>query len=297
MPGDFFRKRARIARVRVAATNARRIADALGETLDGDGTAVVLFESAGGWTIEIHGEAHDERALRDLVARCADPATAAALTFAAIAERDWVAASLARLAPVRAGRFVVHGAHDAARVAPNAIGIGIEAALAFGTGHHGTTRGCLLALDRMLKSRRPRRVLDVGTGSGVLAIAAAKVLRASVLASDIDAQAVRVARANASANRVGGLITLVHAPGVSDLRFRRRGPYDLVLANILSGPLQRLAHSITRHAAPKARIVLSGLLRSQASAIVAAYRAQNWRLARRIDLDEWTTLVLVRGAQ
>ena len=151
-----------------------------------------------------------------------------------------------------AGRFTVHGAHDRTGVAANRIGIEIEAALAFGTGHHGTTRGCLLALDRIVKERGRRRlrVLDIGTGTGVLAIAAAKALRAPVLASDIDAEAVRIARDNARLNGVAPLVQCLHAAGLASPRFRARAPFDLVFANILLAPLTRLARPMRRVLAP-----------------------------------------------
>jgi ribosomal protein L11 methyltransferase len=207
-----------------------------------------------------------------------------------------VQASLAGLAPVEAGRFIIHGAHDRAHVPLNRIGIEIEAALAFGTGHHGTTRGCLLALDRIAKESRPRNILDVGTGSGVLAIAAARALRRPVLASDIDNTAVRAAGDNARRNRAGA-VTVIHAAGLGARLFRQRGPYDLVFANILLGPLQRLAASVATLTAPGARVVLSGLLPAHANAALAAYRAQNLVLERRIDLEGWTTLVLRRPAR
>ena len=189
----------------------------------------------------------------------------------------------------------MHGAHDRARIPFNRIGIEIEAALAFGTGHHGTTRGCLLALDWLCKSRgggAMRRILDLGTGSGVLAIAAARALRQPVLATDIDGSAVRAARANAALNRAGGFVEVIRADGVTAPKLRERAPYDLVLANILLRPLQRLAAPLTRLTAPGARVVLSGLLASQANAAIAAYRGL--ALERRIDLDGWTTLILVR---
>jgi ribosomal protein L11 methyltransferase len=189
----------------------------------------------------------------------------------------------------------VHGAHDRARVPPNAVALEIEAALAFGTGHHGTTRGCLLALGDLLKRGRVKRVRDIGTGSGVLAIAAARALHAPALASDIDAQAVRIARANAQANGVGGVITFVHAAGAARPPFCRLRRFDLVFANILMTPLRRLARPIARLTAPRARVVLSGLLPSQAAAIVSAYGAQRLWLERRIVLDGWVTLVLARG--
>src|SRR5262249_12303602 len=156
------------------------------------------------------------------------------IAFDTVAPKDWVKASLADLVPVPAGRFVVHGAHDRARVPPNKLAIEIEAALAFGTGHHGTTRGCLLLLDRVLKAHPPRRVLDLGTGTGVLAIAAAKALQKRVLASDIDAPSVGVARDNARLNGAGPRVQVIRATGFSAPDFAHRGPFDLVLANILA---------------------------------------------------------------
>jgi ribosomal protein L11 methyltransferase len=189
---------------------------------------------------------------------------------------------------------VVHGAHDRAAIPSHRLGIEIEAALAFGTGHHGTTRGCLLALDRILRARRPRRVLDVGTGTGVLAIAAAKAQRRQVLASDIDARAVAIAIENARINCVAPLIEVLHAPGLAARRVRDRAPYDLVFANILLAPLRLLAAPMSKLLAPRARIILSGLLSTQANAALAAYRPQGLVLERRSVLDGWATLVLRR---
>jgi ribosomal protein L11 methyltransferase len=299
------------ARLACDAATAARLADALGETL-GD-AAVAAFENAGGnWHVEAHFvEAPDEAAVRALVATIAGESAARALVIESVAARDWVAASLADLKPVIAGRFLVHGAHDRAHVPEHCIGIEIEAALAFGTGHHGTTRGCLLALDALLKrtgarrapsptllrkrGRETMRVLDVGTGTGVLAIAAAKALRTRVRASDIDARAVAVARANAWANAVGTLVEIVHAGGLSAARLRAGGPYDLVFANILLAPLRRLARPIASVLAPGGHVVLSGLLAAQEAAALAAYRPQGLALAARIPLDEWVTLVLARS--
>ena len=202
----------------------------------------------------------------------------------------------------------MHGAHDRAGVPAHRVGIEVEAALAFGTGHHGTTRGCLLALDALLKRDlrfdRPRlhgpgrqgaRILDIGTGTGVLAIAAAKALRARVLASDIDRSAVDVARANARLNGVGALVEVVHAGGLSARRLRERAPFDLVFANILLPPLKRLAAPIARVLAPGAHVVLSGLLAAQAPAALAAYGAQGLALEACIPLDEWVTVILKRN--
>jgi ribosomal protein L11 methyltransferase len=285
-----------VARLSAGERDARRLVDLLAETFDPAESVVAAFEEAERtWTVEIlFRRPADEDAVRHLVAATVGMAAARALTFATIAGRDWVAAGFAGLGPVTAGRFVVHGAHDRAGVPPSRIGIEIEAALAFGTGHHGTTRGCLLALDRLLKSHHPRNILDIGTGSGVLAIAAARALRRNVLATDIDRRAVIVARENSSSNRAGGLVQVLLAGGVTAHRLRTRGRFDLVMANILLGPLKGFAAPLARLLAPGGRLVLSGLLRSQAAAALAAYRTQRLFLERRIDLDGWVTLVLTR---
>jgi ribosomal protein L11 methyltransferase len=274
--------------------SARRLADLAAESLSADEIAVALVDiGAGRWRVAIYFlAAPDEKIIRVLTAAAAGDAAAEALRFESVAATDWVRESLAGLAPVTAGRFIVHGAHDRARVPFNRIGIEIEAALAFGTGHHGTTRGCLLALDSLCKSLPRRRVLDLGTGSGVLAIAAARALRQRVLATDVDGSAVHAARANAGFNHAGSLVEVIKADGVTAREIRERAPYDLVLANILLRPLQRLAAPLMRLTAPGARVILSGLLASQANAAIAAYRGL--ALERRIDLDGWTTLVLVR---
>ncbi len=288
-----------VATLETDEQSARRIADVIAESFAADDVAVSLVDDgAGRWRVAVHFRgAPDEATIRDLVAAAAGDA-AKTLRFERIAAADWVRASLAGLAPVAAGCFVVHGAHDRAKIPPSKIGIEIEAALAFGTGHHGTTRGCLLALDAICKShggrRATRSILDLGTGSGVLAIAAARALHRPVLATDIDGEAVRVARANAALNRAGGFVAVIRANGVTAANVRRRAPYDLVFANILLGPLQRLAAPLTRLIAPGARVIVSGLQSSQANAAVAAYR--RLRLERRIDRDGWATLVLRRPA-
>src|SRR5664280_109108 len=287
-----------VARLACDQPTARRLAAYLGESLDSEGTACAAFEDDGGqWQVAVHfRDEPDEAVLRTLVAIAAGEAAAAALTIEPVAPADWVKQSLAGLRPVRAGRFIVHGAHDRTRVRPNDIGIEIEAALAFGTGHHGTTRGCLLALDDLAKRRRPALVLDLGTGSGVLAIAAAKMLGARVTASDIDRVAVEAARGNARLNRAGAAIAFARAAGVNARAVARGAPYDLIFANILLGPLLRLAVPLSRLAGPSARIVLSGLLPGHANAVLAIYRAQGLMLERRFPLEGWVTLVLHRGA-
>lgn len=276
---------------------ARTIAEFLGESFDPAEVATSAFEienvaEGSGWAVEVYfGEAPDEAMVRELIAVVA-PDLADAAVFSTLEKKDWVAASLEGLAPVAIGRFLVHGSHDRHVVGPNHIGIEIEAALAFGTGHHGTTKGCLAAIDAFGKKRRPFRTLDVGTGTGVLAMAAARLFHTPVLASDIDRVAVATARANARANHAGPEITFLHAPGLSAGAFKRGGPYDLILANILLAPLKLIARPLAKLLAPGGRVVLSGLLPSHANAALAAYRAQGLRLVRKRTIEGWVTLEL-----
>jgi ribosomal protein L11 methyltransferase len=274
--------------------SARRIADLLTEALADGEAAVAAFASPNGrWDITVHfAEAPDETTIRDLIALAADDEAARAARFDVVESRDWVKATLADLVPVHAGRFVVHGQHDRAKVPPNKLGIEIEAALAFGTGHHGTTRGCLVLLGHVLKAHRPRRVLDLGTGTGVLAIAAAKALHDHVLASDIDALSVKVAAENARLNGVGPWVEVTCGSGFSAPRLRQRKPFDLVLANILANPLRQMATLMSAHLAGGARVILSGLLAAQAPSVIAAYRARGLVLERQIRIDGWSSLLL-----
>ncbi|TMJ50785.1 MAG: 50S ribosomal protein L11 methyltransferase [Alphaproteobacteria bacterium] len=278
---------------------AKRVVDVLTETFS-EGpflehpAAIAAFERPDGrWDVTVHfADAPDQALVREVVGKAAGEAIAQGIGFDTVEAKDWVKASLEDLVPVPAGRFVVHGHHDRARVAPNKLGIEIEAALAFGTGHHGTTRGCLLLLDSVLKASRPRRVLDLGTGTGVLAIAAAKALRHHVLASDIDAPSVRVARENARLNKTGNLVQVIRATGFSAPQFATQGPFDLVLANILANPLRQLATPMAGHLAPSASVILSGLLSHQAPGVIAAYRARGLVPVHHLVIEGWSSLHL-----
>ena len=288
----------RLALLETSELAARRVADLFAESFAADEVAVSLVDNGQGqWRVTIHFAAPpDEAAMRELAAAAGGDNAGKALRFESIAAKDWVGESLAGLKPVTAGRFVIHGAHDRGSAPPNYIGIEIEAALAFGTGHHGTTRGCLLALDHIAKgAQAPRRILDVGTGTGILSIAAARALRQNVIATDIDSGSVHVARENARLNRAGDRIVFRHANGITAPEIRGRAPFDLIFANILLGPLKRLAAPIRSVLAPGGRIVLSGILHAQANAVLAAYRPLT--LERRFELDGWTTLLLRRGVR
>jgi ribosomal protein L11 methyltransferase len=273
---------------------ARRVVDLLTEVFFEGQAAIAAFERPDGrWDVTVHfADPPDQALVRELVTSAAGAEIARTIDFDTIEAKDWVKASLEDLVPVPAGRFVVHGQHDRERLAPNKVGIEIEAALAFGTGHHGTTRGCLLLLDHVLKAWRPRRVLDLGTGTGVLAIAAAKALHEKVLASDIDPPSVQVARENARLNVSGHLVRPIRATGFSASQFASAAPFDLVLANILANPLRQLAAPMARHLAPSALVILSGLLTPQARGVIAAYRARGLVPVRHLRIEGWSSLLL-----
>lgn len=207
---------------------------------------------------------------------------------------DWVTKSLEGLKPVRAGRFLVHGSHDRDKRRIGDIAIEIEAGLAFGTGHHGTTAGCLQVLSEVTRRERPRNALDLGTGSAVLAIALAKMAHIPILATDIDPVATEVARENARINGVGAYVACATAPGFHHPAFALAGPFDLIVANILARPLMRLAPDMARHLTPGGSLVLSGILDSQRNAVVAAYAGQRFRHVRTLHREGWVAIHLKR---
>jgi ribosomal protein L11 methyltransferase len=281
--------------MRVAAdeATAKRLASILAETFDPEAVAASAFETPGGWAVEAHFVIEPDREkVADLVRATAGEALVRAISFEILQPKDWIAASLEGLVPVPVGRFVVHGAHDRIKVAGNRIGIEIEAALAFGTGHHGTTQGCLVAIEWIAKMKRPKRILDIGTGTGVLAIAAARVWLRAVMATDIDPLSVVIARANAEANRAGAYVRVVRAAGVNATAIRGQR-YDLIIANILLPTLKDIARPVRRLSARGGSVILSGLLPEQANVALAVWRAQGFVLSRRDIIEGWATLTLV----
>lgn len=273
-------------------TLPRAAAETLCEALELITPAAGLLDEGEQWRVQAWFEDRPDQAMLAQLVCQANDGEAADLTLSTLKQQDWVAKSLEGLKPVRVGPFAVHGSHESKGFAPNLHRILIDAGLAFGTGHHGTTAACLLALHRHLKQDRPYQVLDLGTGSGVLAIAAAKVLRQEIIASDIDPMAVTVASANAKMNGTGPLVRPFTASGFHHPRFAESGPFDLILANILARPLSRLAPDIARHLAPGGTVILSGLLVHQAAAVLAAYRIQNIVPVSRILMDGWATLTM-----
>lgn len=283
-----------ILRITTDEKSARAMTDLIGEIFDPAETAVAAFETEDGgpWLLEAYFASEpNETAIRDLI-RPIVGAEADKGVFLPLAQQDWVKASLEGLNPVRAGRILVHGSHDRDQRKINDAAIEIEAALAFGTGHHGTTKGCLLAFVDELKLRTPRHVLDVGTGTGILAFATAKILKRPVVAGDIDPEAVRVARDNAKLNGIGPWLKLYTGPGVRHAAADRPGHFDLIFANILAKPLRILAPSLSRVASDDGTLILSGLLARDVPGVLSAYGAQGWHLRRRYDLEGWAALVL-----
>lgn len=280
---------------------ARTISGALEELLIPPPEAVTLFEAkppaqkVSAYFIDPPDAASVGALVASAVGGVAGQAAARTVAISAVPDENWVAISQAALPPVVAGRFTVHGSHDRWRVPHGPNAIEIDAGEAFGTAHHATTLGCLIAIDELTRRGVYRRVLDLGCGSGVLAIAAARVLpKARVLASDIDPQATAVAQANVKQNGIGSdRLRVVTAASLSHPALRNQR-FDLVIANILANPLISLSSGLARIAPPRGRLVLSGLLVSQAPEVLAAYRAAGFHLRRHTRIAGWSTLTLVR---
>jgi ribosomal protein L11 methyltransferase len=283
--------------VQIVARGPRADAEAAAAAVDADprleGTTYSILEEdedRGIWRIDAFPVDSDEaEALQEALREFG----ALNVVVEIIADADWLAMALSGLPPVRAGRFFVYGLHDRGRTPVNTVNLRIEAGAAFGTGHHGTTVGCLLAYDRLLKRKRFGRVLDVGAGTGVLAIAAAKTHAGLAVGTDIDRPSVRIARENAKVNSANA--RFVWASGLNHRAVRDKAPYDLVFANILARPLVSLAQDIKGALKPGGITILSGLLRTQERFVKAAYLNRGFRLQSRIYRDAWCTLVLQRG--
>lgn len=291
---------ATVLRLAVTGDKAKALTELIGEVFDPTETAVSAFEvedlgPGSPWAVEIYfAFPPDEHAVRDLLRQIVGDNVDSAI-FDSINQKDWVKASLDGLGPVRAGRFLVHGSHDRAAVKANDIALEIDAALAFGTGHHGTTAGCLLAMDALLKRGRPRSAIDVGAGTGILALGLAKAIKLKVVAGDIDAEAVDVARVNARLNGAPNLLDLYVAPGARHAKASRTRGFEVVIANILQRPLMKLSPSLSRIMALRGTMILSGLLIRDVPGVLAAYRMQGLSLVSRSHREGWATLVMKRG--
>jgi ribosomal protein L11 methyltransferase len=275
----------------MALAAAQALADAIDESFAHDPLAVTINETDEAWnvweTVAYFANEEDAATAREVFGG----------TIAPLPEADWVRQSLQGLTPVAAGRFFLHGAHDRRARRAGGVSLEIDAGTAFGTGHHGTTEGCLAALDHLLKRGKPRRILDVGCGTGVLAIAASKAAGVPSLATDIDPEAVRVTAANARLNGVRHLVSTFAAAGLKDRQFSGRAPYDLVFANILARPLVSLARGLSLILAPGGFLVLSGLTQDQARWILAVYRQHGLVPRTHINRGNWVTLVLAKPAR
>ncbi|WP_099826852.1 50S ribosomal protein L11 methyltransferase [Oceaniglobus indicus] len=265
------------------------------EDLTPEPTGVGVFEiedGSGLWEVGAYFEAApDETALAVLAAAYG----ARPFAISELPEVDWVAKVRRELVPVEAGRFFVYGSHDADKVPDGRVALLIEAAMAFGTGHHGTTLGCLRALDRLMNDGfEAEKVADIGCGTAVLAMAAAKVWGRRVHASDIDPVAVEVAAANAALNGVGDLVETIEAAGFDHPALQAAAPFDLVFANILKGPLIDLAPAIAAATRPGGFVILSGLLIEQADEVIGVYLENGFNLVNREDIVDWSSLTLQR---
>lgn len=274
-------------------------ASAFAEAVEAHVAAISTFEleEGGMWLVE--GTAHQEPDSGRIATKIAVLAASLGLaepglTVEPLAPIDWVTQTYLSFPPVRVGRFFIHGSHHKKPVPKGCIGLQIEAAMAFGSGEHATTQGCLMALEDLHRRRRVRNVLDMGCGSGILGFGAARLWQVPVLGVDIDPISIEIARENAVLNRVHRKVALFPGNGYDTPEVRRRGPYDLIVANILARPLARMAPQLRRHLAPGGTVVLSGLLRRQENMVEAAHRAQGLRLVRRFRLGDWTALVLER---
>lgn len=272
-------------------------AEALSEAITPEPQAVATSEVVEDviWAIDAYYENEPDRASVEAILKRAEETIGChveGLIIEPLPEINWVAKSLEGLAPIETDRFFVHGAHDADKCPPARLPLLVDAGEAFGTGHHGTTLGCLKFIERECRKRTPQNALDLGCGTGLLAIALAKLTRRPVTASDIDPIATRVTRENARANGAGPLVRTLTAKGFGRPELHARGPYDLIVANILARPLVGLAPDVEANLAAGGTLILSGILHHQEQMVLSAYRSQGLFLAERLRIGEWVTLRL-----
>lgn len=289
--------------VSLEKAQAHAFFDALEPVLEDDGFAASIFETfedSGVFEVSVYvPDTQDQPELVSTSMRATLAALELGATVAqeAVPDEDWVTKSLEGLPPVRVGRFVIHGSHDRDAVRSGDVGIEIEAGQAFGTGHHGTTAGCLEMMSRVFERREPSRVLDLGTGSAVLAIAAAKAWKLPILATDIDPIAIQVARENARFNGVHGMVLCETAPGFHHAAIRREAPFDVIIANILAKPLMKMAPQVARHVMRDGDVILSGILSEQRQRVLAAFRQSGLYHVKTLWREGWVTLHLRATSQ
>lgn len=287
---------------RIELTVPARTVAAFESALEPFADAVSWFMNAsedeeGEWTVEAVVRQTPDRAAIDAALALVAAAFAVAVPeprIARVPNTDWLTENLRNFPPIAAGRYFVHGSHFEGRVPWGRIGLMVDAGTAFGSGEHPTTMGCLLALDWLARRRRFRRPLDMGCGSGILALAAARTWPVRVLATDIDPAAVAVAAFNARRNALAARVAAAVSDGYTSRRVHAGRPYDLIIANILANPLTRMSAELARHLAPGGVAVLSGLLGRQERQVLAAHRRQRLRLLRRFVIGDWHTLVIGR---
>ena len=279
--------------------DAPRVLDILSEVFGEEDYAIAtteVDEKRDLWEASVYMMADEEEVVRQRMSDgLAHAFPGSPILMEVIPDVDWIARSLEGLKPVRAGRFLVHGSHDRGKVRPNDVSIEIDAGQAFGTGHHGTTAGCLEMIDAVARARPIRNALDLGTGSGVLAIGLRKIRNIPILATDIDPVAVRVARENVRRNGIASGLRLVTAPGFHSPAFGQEGPFDLIIANILARPLMRMAPQLAANLAPGGSVILSGILAEQRWKVLAAYNGVHLRHVRTLWRNGWVTIHLKHG--
>ena len=270
--------------------------------LDGDDTALLASEietgaDKGKWKLDAIFQDHPDEALLNTSLTLAAEAAGISLPpyqICELAQRDWLRENLISFAPVSVGRYYIYGSHIQEPPPKTKLSLKIDAATAFGSGEHFTTKGCLMAMEEISRFRRPKNILDMGCGSGILGLAAALTFRTNVMAADIDPESVRVTKQNAANNHLARYITARAGNGYKPVIIRSKAPYDLVFSNILARPLTLMAKDLASVLAPDGLAVLSGLLNRQEQWVLSAHRRVGLHLKKRYRLEGWSTLIVGR---